>query len=234
LLVTFPWESRTAYLWTNPQPITFLNHLTLQRILLQYPTFRESIHYSEKHQQEVIAIHFRCSDNIANGLFSMNAYKEILKEIHTIHTMNITATTIVSSNAPKTTSTTSLQHRRIIIYTDVEYGKTHEYELCWSLLGALQQAILTTPHYTMVEINIVHNSAIASYLGLHFAGVTICGLSTFCIMSSYGASLVYVPLGSLLLSYPGNYTANIRTYRSTIYRYKGEVNPANVLKDLQG
>lgn len=165
--------------WQNPQSHFWGASELLGNINKKMMKEYSSANVPSKNSSETVGIHYRCGDNIQDhGVFPFSAYKSILKKI--------ALDPLIS---------------RFVIYTEVDkhgfYG-----QLCWNLLGELQQTIKNTEGFRNADIVINYSSPSHAMSMLHMSKVIICSVSTFCFFSSLGSNVVYQPGPVSLFGYP--------------------------------
>lgn len=191
-MLRYPWENPDAYMYRHMDLLGFVNNKMVK-------SYVESKQLVISGLQRSIAIHYRCGDNFPLGLFPHDVYIQILgsQELLDIATKAIPM--------------------RVVIHTDAVKGKQWG-DPCWDLLGELTARIALMPQYTEATISIQHSLPAHAYVYLHLSDVIICGTSSFCIMSTIGANLAYIPYGTYLMRLEKPFASNIRLYNATMVK----------------
>jgi hypothetical protein len=91
---------------------------------------------------------------------------------------------------------------KVTIFSDAKKDGTEFGELCWNLLGELQQTILNMDLMKNVQLEMQFSSPTYSIYMLHLSTFVICAVSTFCFYGSFGSKTVYLPGPINLIGYP--------------------------------
>ena len=178
-LSIWPWQNPNSYFWNAVQELDFINTKLIQDYsIANIPEYRDNPTILDGS----VAIHYRCGDSLGHrhyGVYPFRIYKKILEEI--------------SENSKIV---------RITIFSDAKKDGTEFGEICWNLLGELQQTILSMDIMKNVQFEMQFSSPIYSIYMLHLSTFVICAVSTFCFYGSFGSKTVYLPGPINLIGYP--------------------------------
>jgi hypothetical protein len=201
----YPWESKFSYLWKYINKIGEINRVVSKALL--------SIFNIPIPKAQSIAIHYRCSDSFSHGLYRFQVYEELLNHI------NEKFPSIFLSNPI-----------HILIITDASRNGNSDASrngnsgnICWNLVGELVDMISGLSACRDAMITVHHSLPSHAYLLLHFANITICGRSTFCLMATLGSQSVYLPAGTSVMPFTEHdrlLPASYQLYHANFLKYE--------------
>ena len=173
----WPWERAKSHTWNTTEAMNNISkHMMTSYVQANIPAEVLGLDLSDS-----VGIHFRCGDNLDHptyGLIGFKAYANIFDQLREHLDTNI---------------------NRVIIYTDAN-RKGVNGRLCSSLVRELCHGI--NKHWLPgIDVEVHRSPFSHAFAMLHFSGVTVCSISTFCFYSTFGSKLSYQPLGPLLNGY---------------------------------
>ena len=176
----WPWQDPQSYFWNTTDVIEKIN----TKMMRDYSSANIPTETLGNSLSESVGVHFRCGDSLQHpnyGIIPFHVYRELFSKL------------AIDYNTSK-----------YIIYTDVNKHVQPYGQLCWNLLGELQQTIHNTVGLKHTDVNIQFSTFSHAISMLHMSKVIVCSVSTFCFFSSYGSNIVYQPAPVLLFRYPNN------------------------------
>jgi hypothetical protein len=178
-LSIWPLQNPNSYFWSLVKELDYINTKLIQDYsIANIPEYRDNPTVLDGS----VAIHYRCGDSLGHrhyGVYPFRIYKKLLEEIPGKNKIV-----------------------KVTIFSDAKKDGTELGEICWNLLGGLQQTILSMDMMKNVQLEMQFSTPIYSIYMLHLSTFVICAVSTFCFYGSFGSKTVYLPGPINLIGYP--------------------------------
>lgn len=210
----WPWESASSFFFSQLPLLSFINHhmvmLYLQKSL---NTHRRDM--VPKLFSQSVAIHFRCSDNLAHASMGLLPYSEYNRSLHMIAKQPGMWSDLPGHNNNGV--------RSLVIFTDAHLYHSHG-AICTRALAELEALISSQPKWQNLDLIVHRTTTIKTYAMMHISRFLLCSASTLCFFSAVGHDHAFVPIGNnIVIKLPTySFQSNITFFQTRMIRPRKE------------
>lgn len=190
----WPWESPNPYFFKR---MSFLTSIT-NYMVSQYQV--KALNHQRRDVRVItnsLAIHFRCSDNLAHPAMGLLPYSEYNRTFN-----------LISSHPHFRLGTgLSFDHsviRSVVIYTDTHLYRSHG-PICTRALAEVEALISAHPRLKSLDLIVHRTTTMKTFALMHLSRYLLCSASTLCFFASVGHDHAYIPVGTGVVMKLPNY-----------------------------
>lgn len=220
----WPWESPNPYFFKK---MSFLTSITSYMVSQYQLKALNHLRRDVRVFTNALAIHFRCSDNLAHPAMGLLPYSEY----------NRTLTLISTDSHFRLGTGQSFDHsaiRSVVIYTDTHLYRSHG-AICTRALAEVEALISAHPRLKSMDLIVHRTTTMKTFALMHLSRYLLCSASTLCFFASVGHDHAYIPVGTgIVMKLPSySFESNFTFIQTRMIRPRQEtMHPDEFAKDF--